>query len=80
MPRVIQIRGVPDDVHAALSEAAASRGVSLNRYLRLEVEQIARRRWLVSENAAVVLRTQARVGAHLDRETILTAIREGRDE
>jgi hypothetical protein len=33
MPRVIQIRDVPDDVHDALTDAAVAQGLSLTRYM-----------------------------------------------
>lgn len=77
--RVIQIRDVPDDVHQALSEAARAQGVSLTRYMRAELAQLARRAQVVAENADLVRRTQARIGGGVDRETILQAVREGRD-
>jgi hypothetical protein len=76
--RVIQIRDVPEDVHDALTEAARSEGLSLSAYARRELERSARRAQRVRENASVVRRTQQRVGAVVDRETILTVLHEGR--
>lgn len=80
MPRVIQIRNVPDDVHRALSDAAEARGLSLTRYLQREMDRLARRSALVDDNALVVRQTQAQVRGNVSRETILAALREGRDE
>lgn len=79
MPKVIQIRDVPDDVRDALAEAAEAEGLSLAGYLRRELEQVAGRAQRVRDNAAVVRRTQRRVGGRVDRETILSALHEGRE-
>ena len=38
----IQVRDVPDDVVAALKQRAASAGLSLTEFLRLELGRIAR--------------------------------------
>lgn len=80
VPRVIQIRDVPDDVHDALQKAAQARGLSLTRYMLRELEQLARRAQVVHDNAAVVRETQARVGGGVGRDAILTAVREARGE
>lgn len=80
MSSVIQIRDVPDDVHEALVGAAEAQGLSLTRYLRRELEHLAKRAQTVRDNAAVIRQTQARVGAHVDRDTILTALHEGRGD
>lgn len=80
MARVIQIRDVGEDVHDALREAAAVRGLSLTKYLQLELEQLAKRAHIVQQNAAVVRDTQRTVHGGLDRQAILEAIREGRHE
>jgi len=80
VPRVIQIRDVPDDVHDALREAAEVRGLSLTKYMLREMEQLARRAQSVADNAAVVRETQARVRGGVDRDTVLAAVHSGRDE
>ena len=80
MSKVIQIRDVPDDVHAAVARAADERGLSLTAYLQLELAQLARRAAVLEQNAAVVRRTQARVGAPVDREALHAALREERGE
>lgn len=78
MSKVIQVRGVPDDVRDALAAAAAAEGLSLTGYVRRELEHLARRNDRVEANAAVLHRTQARIGAPAGRDTILEALHEGR--
>lgn len=80
MPRIIQVRDVPDDVHAELSAAAEAQGLSMNKFVLRELEQVARRAPIAKENMAIVRRTQAAVGRYVARDKILSAIREGRDE
>ncbi|MGQ0630039.1 MAG: FitA-like ribbon-helix-helix domain-containing protein [Sporichthyaceae bacterium] len=80
MPKVIQIRDVPDEVRDALAEAAASEGLSMSGYVRRELEQLAGRSQRVRENAAAIRRTQRRVGGAVDRDTILSVLHEGRGE
>jgi antitoxin FitA len=41
MPKMIQIRHVPDEVHRTLKERAAKAGMSLSDYLRREITKIA---------------------------------------
>ena len=78
MSRVIQIRDVHDDVHAALADAAEAQGLSLTRYMLRELEHLAKRAQAVHANAAVIRQTQAKVRGHVDRDTILTALHDGR--
>lgn len=80
MPRVIQIRDVPDDVHDALVGAAEAQGLSLTRYMLRELAQLAGRAQSVHDNAAVIRETQARVRGRAGRETILAALHEGRGD
>ena len=80
MAKVIQVRDVPDEVHDALVAAAKAQGLSLTRYVQHELEHVARRAEVVSANAAVVRETQAKVQGRADRESILSALREGRGE
>jgi plasmid stability protein len=80
MPKVIQIRDVPDDVHQALSQAASAQGLSLTRYMLRELEQVTHRAQVVRANAAVARQTQAEVRGQVDRDAILEALREGRGE
>ena len=80
MPKVIQIRDVPDDVRDALAEAADAEGMSLSGYVRRELEHVARRSLRVRDNAAVARRTQHQVGAHVDRALILSELHDGRGD
>lgn len=43
MGRMLQVRNVPDDVHAELRRRARAAGVSLSEYLLRELERIAAR-------------------------------------
>jgi len=78
MPKVIQIRDVPDAVRDALAEAARAQGLSLSGYVRRELEHLARRPQVTRENATAIRQTQAEVAGRVDRETILSALHEGR--
>lgn len=78
MSKVIQIRDVPDDVHAALTRAAASRGLSLTRYMAAQVEELARREEATERNAAVIRGVQQRLTSHPDRSSILAILDEAR--
>lgn len=80
MSKVMHIRDVPDEVHNALAEAAEAQGLSLTRYVRRELEHLAKRTQVVQDNAAVIRRTQARVQGRPDRDTILSVLHEGRGD
>jgi antitoxin FitA len=41
MPRMIQVRNVPDELHRILKVRAAERGMTLSDYLLVELEAIA---------------------------------------
>jgi plasmid stability protein len=41
MPKMIQIRNVPDDLHRKLKVRAAQAGMTLSDYLLSEIEQVA---------------------------------------
>lgn len=75
MSKVIQVRNVPDEVHASLRERAASVGVSLSEYVLGELRRVAER----SPNAEILLRSAQREGG-FSREEIVAAVRSGRDE
>ena len=75
MPKAVQIREVPDDVHATLRARAAAAGMSLSEYLRDEVVQLARRPTV----AEVLARATARHGG-ASREAIVAAVRASRGE
>lgn len=78
VPKIMQIRDVPDDVHDALSKAAQGQGLSLNRYVLRELEHVARREQVAQENAAIIRRTQAKIRSRPDREVILSVLDDGR--
>ncbi|WP_417215611.1 FitA-like ribbon-helix-helix domain-containing protein [Arthrobacter sp.] len=80
MAKVIHIRDVPDSVHAALTQAAQSQGISLTRYVQRELKQVAEREHLVRHNVEVIRRTQEQVSGSIDRETILKELHDGRTE
>ena len=79
MSRVIQVRDVPEPVHAALQAAARSKGQSLTRYLLDELERLAARPAVAQHNAAVVAQTRSAVGGRLETATVLDLVAEGRD-
>lgn len=56
MAKTIQVRDVPDDVHAELRSRAAAAGTSLSEYVLRELEHVAQR----SDNAEVLLRAAQR--------------------
>ncbi|MFT3901336.1 MAG: hypothetical protein QM728_13970 [Gordonia sp. (in: high G+C Gram-positive bacteria)] len=80
MSKVIQIRGLSDEAHAALVRAAQSRGVSLTSYVRGELEAIARRADVAQHNAEVIREARAEIGTRVSVDDIVTAIHEGRGE
>ncbi|MGL5824500.1 MAG: FitA-like ribbon-helix-helix domain-containing protein [Nocardioides sp.] len=43
MAKMLQVRDVPDDVHAELRRRAAAAGMSLSDFTRLELARLARR-------------------------------------
>jgi 23S rRNA maturation mini-RNase III len=74
--RNVQVRDVPEPVHAELTRQAAAAGMSLNRFMLAELERIARR----GRNAEVFRAAAARQGGRVTSEEIVEALRAGRDE
>ena len=74
MAKAIQIRDVPDDVHAILRARAASAGMSMSEYLRGELIRLAEHPTI----AEVFARVQTRHGG-VSHEAIVEVIREMRD-
>lgn len=72
--KTIQIRNVPDSVHATLRTRAAGAGVSLSDYALAELERVADRP-LVSD---VLRRAGSRAGG-AETADIVAAVRAGRD-
>lgn len=56
MGKTIQVREVPDEVHAELRARAAAAGTSLSDYVLAELERVTRR----SDNASVLLQAAQR--------------------
>jgi len=74
VPKAVQIRDVPDDVHAVLRSRAAAAGMSLSEYLRSELIGLAAKPTM----ADILARVRARHGG-ASKEAIVRAIRELRD-
>lgn len=74
MPKMIQIRHVPDQLHRRLKVRAASVGMSLSDFLRLELERTA------SQLTADELRERlAALSAVPMDESVVDALRAERD-
>jgi hypothetical protein len=80
MSKVIQVRDVPDDVHDALVAEAEGRGLSLTKFLLMELEQVARRPRVTAHNMAIIREGQKRIKGKVPREVILEVIHEARGE
>lgn len=74
MPRMIQIRNVPDALHRTLKARAALAGMSLSDYLLAELRQVAERPTL--DELRERLRRQEPVSL---RESAAKAVRAERD-
>lgn len=75
MAKVIQIRDVPEDVHAELTRRAQQAGVSLSRFALRELELASR----VGRNAEVFARLRALPPTGITDEEIVEDIRAERD-
>lgn len=76
MPKMIQIRNVPDDLHRRLKVRAAEVDMTLSDYLLAEVRAVADRPTLAELSARIS--AQERVDA--DADWIVQVVREQRDE
>lgn len=76
MAKTIQIRNVPDEVHAELKARAAANGQSLSDYLLGHVVRVAARPAI----ADVLQREGRRPGGVVDSATIVAAIHDGRPD
>jgi hypothetical protein len=80
MTKVIQIRGVPDETHARLVEAAGRAGKSLTAYLSDELEVVARRGDPAGHNRRVIERLRSEIGTiAVSDEVVARTVREGRE-
>ena len=75
MPKAIQIRDVPDDVHAVMRARAAAAGMSMSEYLRSELVTLAARPTLDE----VLARAQRRP-AGVPTQVIVDTIRDMRGD
>ena len=74
MPKAIQIRDVPDDVHAVIRARAAAAGMSMSEYLRSELIDMAARPTVDEWLARIASRPPAGVAT----QEIVDTIREMR--
>jgi antitoxin FitA len=75
VPKTLQIRDVPDDVHRTLRARAAAAGVSLSEYALAELTRVAS-----YPPIADVLREPGLRRGGVPIDEIVRAIREGREE
>lgn len=75
MPKMIQVRNVPDDVHRTLKARAAAAGMSLSDYVKRDLEEAAARPSLEEVDARVA----ARGRSGLRTRTVLSALAEVRE-
>ena len=74
MPKMIQLRQVPDDLHRKLKARAALEGLSLSAYLLAEVRRAAERptvaelRNRISQRAPVITRVPPARAVRAERE------------
>jgi plasmid stability protein len=74
MPKMIQIRNVPDDLHTKLKVRAAQKGMSLSDYLLAEVEKIAEVPTL--EELSARIRRRKPVVTEEDSATVIRRMRD----
>lgn len=75
MPKMIQVRNVPDEVHRTLKARAASTGISLSDYVKRDLEEAAARPSLEEIDARIVARGKSGLSA----ATVLSALHEARE-
>lgn len=71
---MLQVRNLPDDVHARLKERAAAERMSLSDYVARELTELVRYR----SNAEIIAASRAR-NLNISREDILSALHEERE-
>jgi plasmid stability protein len=75
MPKMIQVRNVPEEVHRTLKARAAAAGLSLSDYIKRDLEQAAARPSLDEIDARVA----ARGRSGLRTRTVLSALADARE-
>jgi antitoxin FitA len=76
MPKMIQVRNVPDALHRSLKARAAMAGMSLSDYLLAEMKEISERPTLAEFRER--LRQRKPVLAHIDSARLVREERRGR--
>lgn len=79
MARMLQVRNLPDEVHARLKERAAAERMTLSDFVARELTELVRYR----SNAEILAASRARAqagGYSLSREQVLEARDEARAE
>jgi plasmid stability protein len=76
MPKMIQVRNVPDGIHRSLKARAAMAGMSLSDYLLVELKEIVERPTLAEFRERLLVRMP--VLADIDTAEILHEERAGR--
>ena len=74
VPKMLQVRHVPDELHAVLRERAAESGLSLSEYVLRELQAVAAR-----PSKAQVLARAARRGGSLPFDAAVAAVDAGRE-
>jgi plasmid stability protein len=76
MPKMIQIRNVPDDLHRELKMRAAAAGMTMSDYIKKELS------WATEKDSWEELhaRAKARGPLGLSTEDVVDLIREGRGD
>jgi plasmid stability protein len=78
MPKMIQVRNVPDALHRKLKARAAEAGMSLSEYLLRDLE--ARANLPTERELFERIRARQARGEGVPIDRIVEVIREGRDE
>jgi plasmid stability protein len=76
MAKTLQIRNVPEELHARIKARAAAEGLSISDYLLQEITKVAER----PSMREVLERAAARPGFDVDTKDIVAAIREARGD
>lgn len=76
MPKMIQIRNVPDEVHTTLKVRAAEEGISLSDYIKRDLEEISKQMTIEE----IFARARARGPSGITTEEIVADIRASRGE
>lgn len=76
MPKMIQIRNVPDDVHTTLKVRAAEEGISLSDYIKRDLEVLSKQMTIEE----IFARARARGPSGITTKEIVEGIRASRGE